>query len=124
MMKFSSSARVPQGLEAARALGQRGYHVILTDANREAGGRVDLESKLPNLTEWRRVIDWRLTQIQKIENIFFYPSSPMTAKDVLEAGAPHVILATGSHLAARRYRPQSSRVPSPAMQKFSPPTIS
>ncbi len=86
----------PAGLEAARALGQRGYHVILTDAKREAGGRVALESSLPNLNEWRRVIDWRLTQIQKIENIYFYPSSPMTAKDILEAGAPHVILATGS----------------------------
>jgi dimethylamine/trimethylamine dehydrogenase len=86
----------PAGLEAARALGQRGYHVILTDAKREAGGRVALESALPNLNEWRRVIDWRLTQIQKIENIYFYPSSPMTAKDILEAGAPHVILATGS----------------------------
>jgi len=86
----------PAGLEAARALGQRGYHVILTDAKREAGGRVALESALPNLNEWRRVIDWRLTQIQKIENIYFYPSSPMTAKDILEAGAPHVILATGA----------------------------
>lgn len=86
----------PAGLEAARALGQRGYRVILTDANREAGGRVALESALPNLDEWRRVIDWRMTQINKIENIFFYPSSPMTAKDVLEAGAPHVILATGA----------------------------
>ena len=86
----------PAGLEAARALGQRGYHVILTDAKREAGGRVTLESNLPNLNEWRRVIDWRLTQIQKTENIYFYPSSPMSAKDILEAGAPHVILATGS----------------------------
>ena len=86
----------PAGLEAARALGQRGYHVILTDAKREAGGRVALESALPNLIEWRRVIDWRLTQIKKSPNIFFYPSSPMTAKDILEAGAPHVILATGS----------------------------
>ncbi|NOT05053.1 MAG: FAD-dependent oxidoreductase [Anaerolineales bacterium] len=86
----------PAGLEAARALGQRGYHVILTDAKREAGGRVALESALPNLNEWRRVIDWRLTQIQKIENIYFYPSSPMTATDILEAGAPHVILATGA----------------------------
>jgi dimethylamine/trimethylamine dehydrogenase len=86
----------PAGLEAARALGQRGYHVILTDAKREAGGRVLLESTLPNLNEWRRVIDWRLTQIQKIPNIYFYPSSSMTAKDILEAGAPHVILATGS----------------------------
>lgn len=86
----------PAGLEAARALGQRGYRVILTDAKREAGGRVLLESALPNLIEWRRVIDWRLTQIQKLENIFFYPSSPMSAKDILESGEPHVILATGS----------------------------
>jgi dimethylamine/trimethylamine dehydrogenase len=86
----------PAGLEAARALGQRGYHVILTDAKREAGGRVALEAALPNLSEWRRVMDWRLTQINKTENIFFYPSSPMTAKDVLEAGAPHVVIATGA----------------------------
>ncbi len=86
----------PAGLEAARALGQRGYRVILTDAKREAGGRVALESALPNLNEWRRVIDWRLTQINKIQNVFFYPSSPMTAQDILEAGAPHVILATGA----------------------------
>jgi dimethylamine/trimethylamine dehydrogenase len=35
----------PAGLEAARALGQRGYKVILTDAKREAGGRVLLESR-------------------------------------------------------------------------------
>jgi dimethylamine/trimethylamine dehydrogenase len=86
----------PAGLEAARALGQRGYKVILTDAKREAGGRVLLESALPNLIEWRRVIDWRLTQINKLENIYFYPSSPMTVKDVLDADAPHVILATGA----------------------------
>ena len=86
----------PAGLEAARALGQRGYRVILTDAQREAGGRVLLESQLPNLIEWRRVIDWRLTQINKLENIYFYPSSPMTAQDVLDADAPHVIIATGA----------------------------
>jgi dimethylamine/trimethylamine dehydrogenase len=86
----------PAGLEAARALGQRGYHVILTEAKREGGGRVALESALPGLAEWRRVMDWRLTQIEKIPNIYFYPSSPMTTKDILEAGAPHVILATGS----------------------------
>ena len=41
-------------------------------------------------------MDWRLTQINKTPNIYFYPSSPMTAKDILEAGAPHVILATGA----------------------------
>jgi dimethylamine/trimethylamine dehydrogenase len=86
----------PAGLEAARALGQRGYRVILTDARREAGGRVALESALPGLIEWRRVIDWRITQINKMENVAFYPSSRMSAKDVLESGTRDVIIATGA----------------------------
>jgi dimethylamine/trimethylamine dehydrogenase len=86
----------PAGLEMARALGQRGYRVVLTDSRREAGGRVNLESALPNLNEWRRVVDWRLTQINKMENVFFYPSSTMTASDILESGEPNVIIATGA----------------------------
>jgi dimethylamine/trimethylamine dehydrogenase len=86
----------PAGLEAARALGQRGYLVILTDARREAGGRVVLESALPGLIEWRRVIDYRITQISKMKNVTFYPSSEMTAQDILDSGVCNVILATGS----------------------------
>lgn len=86
----------PAGLEAARALGQRGYRVILTEAGREFGGRVHRESQLPGLSEWRRVVDWRLTQIQKLPNIFPYLGSPMSASDVLEAGPRDIIIATGS----------------------------
>ncbi len=86
----------PAGLECARALGQRGYKVILTEAEREAGGRVLRESQLPNLIEWRRVMDWRLTQIEKMPNVEIYPSSPMQADDVLELGIKDVIIATGA----------------------------
>lgn len=86
----------PAGLEAARALGQRGYRVILTEAGREFGGRVGRESQLPGLSEWRRVVDWRLTQIQKLPNVFPYLGSPMSAADVLDAGPRDVIIATGS----------------------------
>lgn len=86
----------PAGLECARALGQRGYEVALLEARRELGGRVALESKLPGLREWRRVVDWRLTQIQKLRNVSVYPGSPMTAAEILEAGYAHVILATGA----------------------------
>lgn len=86
----------PAGLECACALGQRGYKVVLVEARRELGGRVVLESRLPGLNEWRRVIDWRLTQIGKMPHVLTYPGSPMDADDILEAGFEHVILATGA----------------------------
>ncbi len=86
----------PAGLECARALGQRGYRVALVEAGRELGGRVALEATLPGLTEWRRVVDWRLTQIDKLPQVTVYRESPMTAKDVLAAGFAHVIVATGA----------------------------
>ena len=86
----------PAGLECARALGQRGYEVTLLESRREPGGRVLREAALPGLNEWRRVIDWRLTQIGKLPNVSIYPSSPMKAADILETGIEHVVLATGA----------------------------
>ncbi len=86
----------PAGLEAARALGQRGYRVVLVEVGHEWGGRVSRESRLPGLGEWRRVVDWRLTQIQKLPNVATYLDSPMTAADVLESGIRDVLVATGA----------------------------
>jgi dimethylamine/trimethylamine dehydrogenase len=57
---------------------------------------VALESELPGLREWRRVIDWRLSQLEKMGNASTYPGSQMDAEAILESGTAHVILATGS----------------------------
>jgi dimethylamine/trimethylamine dehydrogenase len=86
----------PAGLECAVSLGQRGYDVTLLDARRELGGRVVRESALPGLSEWRRVAELRLTRLAKMSNVGLYPSSPMSAAEILESGIPHVILATGA----------------------------
>ena len=87
----------PAGLEAARALGQRGYDVSLAEARKELGGRVTRESRLPGLAEWARVRDWRVGQIHKLANVAIYLDSALTAQDVLDFGAEHVVIATGCH---------------------------
>jgi dimethylamine/trimethylamine dehydrogenase len=87
----------PAGLEAARALGQRGYEVHLAEASRELGGRVRLEARLPGLAQWARVREWRVTQLQKMANVAIYRENDIGASDVLEFGAERVVLATGCH---------------------------
>ncbi len=86
----------PAGLECARALGQRGYEVMLSEAKRELGGRVTLESRLPGLSEWARVRDYRTQQLQSLPNVKVYPESELTADDVLLVEPDHVVIATGS----------------------------
>ncbi|MGE3875831.1 MAG: FAD-dependent oxidoreductase [Parvibaculaceae bacterium] len=86
----------PAGLECALALGRRGYQVALAESARELGGRVLAESRLPGLESWIRVRDYRQHMIGKLSNIAVYRESRMTADDVVDFGADHVVLATGS----------------------------
>ena len=87
----------PAGLEAARALGQRGYQVSLAEAGEELGGRVVREARLPGLAEWIRVRDYRVGQLDKMPNVEIYRASRLTPEHVYELAAPRVIVATGSH---------------------------
>ena len=86
----------PAGLEAAHILGKRGFAVTLADAAGEPGGRVTLESRLPGLAEWARVRDYRLGQIKAMPRVSMYLGSALTAADVRELGADHVLIATGA----------------------------
>jgi dimethylamine/trimethylamine dehydrogenase len=86
----------PAGLEAARALGQRGYRVTLAEAGDALGGRVTRESALPGLAAWARVRDYRLGQIREMANVEVYLASEMDAGKILELAPDHVALATGA----------------------------
>lgn len=90
----------PSGLEAARVLGEAGHSVMLAEASRTLGGRVTAESRLPGLSEWARVRDWRLGQLEGLDTVEIFPESPMTATDIEGLGVDHVICATGSRWAA------------------------
>ncbi len=86
----------PAGMEAARALGQRGYRVALAEAGRVLGGRVVREAALPGMREYIRVRDWRDGQIAKMENVEVFRESRLTAQDIRDFGANHVVIATGA----------------------------
>jgi len=86
----------PAGLEAARALGVRGYDVVLTEARRDLGGRVAGESGLPGLASWARVLDYRQQAIETMPNVEVYRQSRMSADDIVGFEFQHIAVATGA----------------------------
>lgn len=86
----------PSGLECAHILGKRGYNVALAERSKVLGGRVTREASLPGLAEWARVRDYRVQQFGKLGSVEVFLDSALTTDDILEFGAAHVVLATGS----------------------------
>jgi len=85
----------PAGLEAACALGQRGYRVILAEAEQTLGGRISRESRLPGLAEYARVRDWRLGQLARMANVDIYPDNRLDADAIVGLDSEHIVIATG-----------------------------
>ena len=93
----------PAGLEAASALGKRGYYVMLAEATRVLGGRVRREATLPGMSEYIRVSDHREQQLAELSNVEVFRESRLTAKDVFAVEPDHVVLATGAAWRKERY---------------------
>jgi dimethylamine/trimethylamine dehydrogenase len=86
----------PAGLEAALILARRGLQVSLVEASTELGGRLKWESRLPGVATFTRVRDYRLYQLGRMPNVQILRGSEVTAEQILEFGAHHVLLATGA----------------------------
>jgi dimethylamine/trimethylamine dehydrogenase len=99
----------PAGMEAAMALGKRGYEVTLAEATRELGGRVLAEARLPGLAAWIRVVDYRRGQLANLGNVEIALESAVTADEVREYGFDHVAVATGSYWRADGVGRQTTR---------------
>ena len=116
----------PAGLEAARALGLRGYDVAIAEARHEIGGRVARERLLPGLSAWGRVVDYRQYQISQRPNVETYLDSPrLTPSRSSNSGFENVCIATGSNWRADGVSRQHV-VPMPidaAMPIFTPDDI-
>jgi dimethylamine/trimethylamine dehydrogenase len=88
----------PAGMECAIVLGKRGFRrVHLVEAESEPGGAMRWVPDLPGLGEWRRVVNWRVIQLEKLRNVELIFGVTLDAAAVREYGAEIVILATGAH---------------------------
>ena len=86
----------PAGLECAVQLGRRGHHVALAEATTELGGRARSEARLPGLSSYLRVVDYRIAALQGLTNVEIFHDSALTAEHILEFGFGHVMVATGA----------------------------
>ena len=86
----------PAGLECGLTLAKAGHQVTITEARAELGGRALLESRLHGLASWKRIVDYRTYQLQQRANVDIFTNSEMTADDIVDFGADHVVLATGA----------------------------
>ena len=54
------------------------------------------EAALPGLSEWIRVRDYRVQQIEKINQVEIFRESELNSEDVISTGVDHVVIATGA----------------------------
>jgi dimethylamine/trimethylamine dehydrogenase len=104
----------PAGMECAMVLGKREMAAVhLVEAEKEIGGCVNWISQLGHsdgkenlargsargLGEWKRIVNYRQIQLDKLKNVEVHAGSRLSTQQILEYGAEIVIVATGCHFA-------------------------
>ena len=115
----------PAGMECAMVLGKRDMSAVhVVEADKEIGGCVNWISQLGHsdgkenlargtargLGEWKRIVNYRQIQLDKLKNVDVHLNSRLSTQDVLEYGAEIVIIATGCHFATNGLNPATHDV--------------
>jgi dimethylamine/trimethylamine dehydrogenase len=110
----------PAGMECAMVLGKRDMSAVhLVEAGKEIGGCVNWISQLGHsdgkenlargtargLGEWKRIVNYRQIQLDKLKNVEVHLGSRLSAQEIREYGAEIVIIATGAHFATDGLNP-------------------
>ncbi len=84
----------PAGLEAARVSAERGHEVVVFEAANDPGGQIRLTAQSERRREMIGIIDWRMTQCEKLGVTFHF--NTWAEAGTINAEKPDVvIIATG-----------------------------
>ncbi|WVT75770.1 NADH:flavin oxidoreductase (plasmid) [Sinorhizobium chiapasense] len=84
----------PAGLEAARVSAERGHEVVVFEAANNPGGQIRLTAQSERRREMISIIDWRMSQCEKL-GVTFHFNSWAEADTVLAEKPDVIIIATG-----------------------------
>jgi 2,4-dienoyl-CoA reductase-like NADH-dependent reductase (Old Yellow Enzyme family) len=84
----------PGGLEAARVAGERGHRVVVFEAQDRPGGQVRLTAQLKRRREIIGIVDWRVSECQRL-GVEFRFGQLAEAAEVLAEAPDIVMVATG-----------------------------
>lgn len=90
------------GLEAARVLGERGFHVVVLEKAGTVGGQINVADKPPRKEKMDWIVDYELVQLRK-SDVTILVNTEATPEMIASYHPYAVILATG----AKPIKPQS-----------------
>ncbi|GHT78793.1 hypothetical protein FACS1894104_2480 [Actinomycetota bacterium] len=86
----------PAGLAFSLTAAQRGHNIILVERNSFLGGHVELESRLPGLSDRKELPRWYEYELRKLPNVEIRLDTEADADYVLDLDADEVVIATGA----------------------------
>lgn len=84
------------GLEAALVAGKRGHKVTLCEKDATLGGQWNLAAIPPGKKQFNAVVDWRVHELKKMDNVTIELNKKVTPDDVKAMDPDIAIVATGS----------------------------
>jgi len=84
------------GLETALVAAKRGHSVTLCEKSNELGGQWNLAAIPPGKVQFRAVIDWRVHELKKMDNVKLELNKTVTPEYVKQLKPNIVVVATGS----------------------------
>jgi len=84
------------GLETALVAALRGHNVTICEKDDKLGGQWNLAAIPPGKEQFRAVVDWRVNQLKKLDNVKLELNKEVTREVVKELKPDVAIVATGS----------------------------